>query len=95
VVEYFEETSIEGVVVPQTWDDATGAVVSIGLSTPGERDFSIDIGTELGRDLLGYVGSKVRVTGHVTPGARVIVHRYEIVDSFDGCGRSRFEEGQR
>jgi hypothetical protein len=95
VIEDYEETSIEGVVVPQGWDDATGNVILIGLSTPGEREFSIDTAIALGRDLLAFVGSKVRVQGLVGPRAQIIVHRYEVLDAFDGCVCSRFEEDRR
>lgn len=84
MVEDFEETELEGVLIPLRWDDVTGAVAEIGISAAGERDFAVDIDTELGHDLMDYVGSRVRVVGHVVPGARVIVRRYEIVDSFDG-----------
>jgi hypothetical protein len=54
----------KGIVVPAEWDE-NGNVVAVAVSTYDEDEYLIDIQNEKGKELMGIMRKKIRITGEI------------------------------
>ncbi len=54
----------KGIVVPAEWDE-NGNVVAVAVSTYDEDEYLIDIQSKKGKELMGIMRKKIRVTGEI------------------------------
>ena len=79
----FRKVVVEGILIPSQWN-SKHEVTSIMVSAPGENEYFIDRGNQIGKELFNFLSRKVRLEGNLrnlkTDHQSLEVIRYEIID---------------